>query len=357
MISLISAKRNKVCIYPNISRKLIGSNNPYIDHLKEALDKNDFEVDPHTSDNAFLDLLRNGIFSDIVLLNWIENLPSRRMGLLQTAIILTYLQLLKICRVKIIWIKHNKVSHTRKWFAFSKGIQRFLARCADHIIIHGRDAGIADSRKIFFLPHPSNIGPDDILPPVQEATPSIDLLIWGSLLPYKGVLEFLRYAKTDPLLARLRIHIAGRAAPDYWNQLQTHAGGNTTLVNAYIEEKDLEQLFKKSRFILFTYNKQSVISSGVLVDSLVACKRIIAPDCGAFRDMAEQQQFVSLFDNFSEIAPLYRANYNNFHLNYQEVREFVAQNSWYSMGTKIKELSGLKTGIRPSNQIEIPEMP
>src|SRR5258708_19129315 len=119
MISLISAKRNKVCIYPNISRKLIGYNNQYIDHLKEALDKNDCEVDPHTSDNAFLDLLRNGIFSDIVLLNWIENLPSRRMGLLQTAIILTYLQLLKICRVKIIWIKHNKVSQTRQWLAFS----------------------------------------------------------------------------------------------------------------------------------------------------------------------------------------------------------------------------------------------
>src|SRR5258708_24357846 len=116
MISLNSAKRNKVCIYANISRKLIGSNNPYIDHLKEALDKNDFEVDPHTSDNAFLDLLRNGIFSDIVLLNWIENLPSRRMGLLQTPIIRTYLHLLKFCREKLFWIKLNKFCITRKGF-------------------------------------------------------------------------------------------------------------------------------------------------------------------------------------------------------------------------------------------------
>lgn len=333
----------------------MGSNNPYIDHLKAALDKNGFQVDPTVSDNAFLDILRKGISSDTIILNWIENLPSRRFGLLQTFILLGYLHLLKICRIKIIWIKHNKVSHTKKWFAISKMTQRLLARLADHIIIHGLDAGI-DSPKVFFLPHPSNIGPEDILPPAQTAKPSIDLLIWGSLLPYKGVLEFLRYVQSAPVLAGLRIHIVGRAAPDYWDQLKVYAGTNITLVNTFIEQDDLKQLFNNSRFILFTYNKQSVISSGVLMDSLVACKRIIAPDCGAFRDLAEQQ-FVSLYDEFSTIASLYQLHYDNFHLNYQEVREFVAQNSWYNMGAKIKGLIGPESGVLSPNQIKIPEMP
>jgi len=335
----------------------MGSQNPYIYHLKEALDENGFEVDRSVARRAFPDFLRKGLFSDTVILNWIENLPSRRFGILQTIFLMAWLPLLKIFRVKIIWIKHNKVSHTKKWFGISRMIQQTLSRQADHIIVHATDAGITDPAKTLLIPHPSNIGPEDILRPAEQETPVIDLLIWGSLLPYKGVLEFLQYVKTDPFLSSLSIHIAGKSPNDYWRKLQEHAGKNTTLVNAFIEEEELRRLFKRSRFILFTYNQQSVIASGVLADSLVACKRIIAPDCGAFRDMAQQQHFVSLFDDFAAIASLYRENYNNYNLSYTDVCEFVAQNSWYNMGSKIKKLLRAKTAIPLTNRIKISETP
>lgn len=349
---------HSVYIYPNISRDMMGSNNPYIDQLKQALKDNGLEVDPSTSRNAFMDFLRKGMSADMVILNWLENLPSRRFGILQTVILLTYIRLLKIRGTKIIWIKHNKVSHIKKWFAISKKIQQVLARCADYIIIHALDAGDTNPQKTIFFPHPAGITPDKILNPrEQQALPDIDLLVWGSLYPYKGVLEFLRYAKTDPALAGRNIYIAGKSGADYWQQLQQQAGSNTTLVNAFIDEPTLIQLFKRSRFILFTYKKDSVISSGVLMDSLAACKRIIAPDCGAFRDLAQQQQFVSLFEDFSSIASICSLYDNDNQLNYQEVQKFVAQNSWYSMGTKIKGLFGLNSGARLLKQIKIPELP
>ena len=170
----------------------MGSQNPYIDYLKQALDENGFEVDSSVAHSAFPDLLRKGLFADTVILNWIENLPSRRFGILQTILLMAWLPLLKIFRVKIIWIKHNKVSHTKKWFGISKRIQQTLSRQADHIIIHAADAGITDPSKTLLIPHPSNIAPDDILRASEQATPVIDLLIWGSLLPYKGVLELDR---------------------------------------------------------------------------------------------------------------------------------------------------------------------
>lgn len=335
----------------------MGSNNPYIDHLKKALADNGLAIDPRTSRNAFADLLRKGMGADMVIFNWLENLPSRRLGVLQTVIVILYILLLKLAGVKIVWVKHNKVSHIKKWFAISRLIQNVLNRLSDYIIIHAKDAGDTDPQKTIFLPHPANIAADDILAPAQQTTPDIDLLIWGSLLPYKGVLEFLRYAKTDPALCRLSIHIAGKSSADYWQQLEQEASNNTTLVNAFIEENELIQLFKRSRFILFTYHKTSIISSGVLMDSLVACKRIIAPDCGAFRDMAHQQQFVTLFEDLTSIAQLCTENYNNYQLDHQKVREFVAQNSWYSMGTKIKGLFDLKSGAQLPKQIKIPEMP
>ena len=335
----------------------MGSQNPYIDHLKEALDENGFEVDRSVARRAFADFLRKGLFSDTVILNWIENLPSRRFGILQTIFLMVWLPLLKIFRVKIIWIKHNKVSHTKKWFGISRMIQQTLERQADHIIVHATDAGITDPAKTLLIPHPSNTLPEDILPPDPTASPAIDLLIWGSILPYKGILEFLRYAKTDPLLRQLSIHIIGKCEPDYWRQLQQQAGSNTTLVNKFVQEEELHHLFQQSRFILFTYNQQSVIASGVLADSLVACKRIIAPDCGAFRDMAQQQHFVSLFDDFAAISSIYRENYNNYNLSYTDVCEFVAQNSWYNMGSKIKKLLRAKTAIPLTNRIKISETP
>jgi len=337
----------RVYVYPNVSRQLMGSNNPYVQRLKQAIGMHELQIDGSVTDKAFPDLLREGLRSDAVVLNWLENLPLRRMGVLQSLIVLVYLRLLKLRGTRIIWIKHNKFSHSRKWFGLTRMIQSALISCADHILTHSLDTGLPKTNKLHYLPHPSNIGPEAILRPGMEERPVIDLLIWGSLLPYKGVLEFLRYAAGDEQLSRLNIHIAGKSSDEYWQQLEQHAGPNVTLVNRFIAEDELTQLFERSRFILFTYNKRSVMSSGVLADSLAACRKIIAPDVGAFADMAQQYSFVYLYNDFSEIAALCRDNYDDYLLDYEKVRDFVVSNSWYNMGKKIKELTLLQP--RPSN--------
>ena len=319
----------------------MGSNNPYIQHLKEAINMNALEVDPSISDKAFPDLLRKGFQSDMVILNWLENLPSRRMGIIQTPIVLVYLRLLKLRGVRIVWIKHNKISHTKKWFAVSKMIQQSLIRCADHIITHSLDVDLPPSSKLCYWPHPSNIDAKAVLRPEGVDEPSIDLLIWGSLFPYKGVLEFLQFAAKDAALCQLKIHVVGKSDPAYWEQLKKHAGSNVTLVNQFIPEEEVTRLFRRTRFILFTYNKRSVMSSGILLDSLAACRKIIAPDCGAFSDMAKEYPFVHLYNDLSDIASICRDHYTDYALNYEQVCTYVAENSWQHMGKKIKELTGL----------------
>jgi hypothetical protein len=341
-----------VYIYPNIPREQLGSNNPYIERLKKALQQNGLAVDPSASGNAFADFLKQGIRSDMVILNWLEDLPSRRMGLLQSFVLMTYIFVLKIKGVKIIWIKHNKVSHTQKWFRVRKMIQRLLSRHADHILLHAMDEESSRSGKAIFFPHPCNITPDAIQVPGKEEQPDIDFLIWGSILPYKGILEFLQFVKKDGFLNSLTIHIAGKCEPGYWKQLQEYGGNNIHLVNKFVSEDEIQLLFKRTRFILFTYNKRSVLSSGVLMDSLVACKKMIAPDCGAFKDMAQRQQFVSLFSDFSGIGDIYRQFYDEYNLDYDQVCEFVARNSWYELGSRIKELTGL-VPIPPPNSITV----
>lgn len=328
-----------VYVYPNISRNLMGSNNPYIDHLKKALDENGFKVDLSATTNAFHDFLRKGFRADLVIFNWLENLPLRRLGLLQTIIAMGYLCVLKVRGIKIVWIKHNKTSHSEKWFVISRLIQRILNRYADHIVTHSLDIDLTDTSKLMYLPHPSNIGSEAVLLPDESEEPIIDLLIWGSLLPYKGVLEFLQFVENDACLRQLKIHVAGKCAPEYLEQLKRFSNSNVTLDNQFIREEDLVKLFRKTRFILFTYKKKSVMSSGVLIDSLAACRKIIAPDCGAFSDMAQQHNFVHVYNDFSEIASFFRDHYREYKLSYKEVCTFVTENSWYNMGAKIKILA------------------
>ena len=341
-----------VYIYPNIPRQQLGSQNPYIERLKAAVRQQGLAVDPSTSPSAFPDLLKHGWKSDMIILNWMEDLPSRRLGVLQSGVAMAYLLFLKAKGVKIIWIKHNNVSHTQNWFRLRKTIQQFLSRHADHILLHAATEDALRSEKTIFIPHPCNISPDDIQSPgkgnAPNAIPSpgnglepdIDLLVWGSMLPYKGISEFLEYIKKDEFLQTLNIHIAGKCDPVYWQQLQAHATAKVQLVNQFLDEDELGRLFRRTRFILFTYNKKSVLSSGVLMDSLVAAKRMIAPNCGAFRDMAVRENFVSLFSDFSDIGYIYRQHINDYLLNDKAVREFVARNSWYEMGGKIKALTG-----------------
>ncbi|MBS1602738.1 MAG: hypothetical protein JST42_08715 [Bacteroidetes bacterium] len=336
-----NARPYSVYVYPNIGRALMGSGNPYIEQLKKAIGMHHLAIDQSVTDKAFPEFLVKGLRSDMVVLNWLENLPLRKMGLVQTVVVMIYLRLLKLRGTTIVWIKHNKVSHTTKGYKISRLIQKALVRCADHIVTHSSDIDIPHSEKLVYLPHPSNIGPEAIAVPSKDEQPVIDLLIWGSLLPYKGVLEFLEFARKEPAMQRLKIFVIGKSAPDYWEQLQAAAGPNVTLSNKFIETDELTQLFNQTRFILFTYNKRSVMSSGVLIDSLAACRKIIAPDCGAFRDLARQQSFVQLYNDLSDIPALCRQHWDDYTLDYEEVCEFVARNSWYNMGQKIKELADL----------------
>jgi hypothetical protein len=247
----------------------------------------------------------------------------------------------------VIWIKHNKVSHTQKWFRARKMIQFLLSRYASHILLHAIDEETMQSEKAIFLPHPCNITPDEIPFPDRETGPDIDFLIWGSILPYKGILEFLQFAQNDEFLSKRTIHVAGKCAPDYFRKLGQYAGKNIHLADKFVSEEEIRLLFKRTKFILFTYNTRSVLSSGVLMDSLVAVKRMIAPDCGAFRDMALRQRFVSLYSDFSGIKDIYIEYCDDYNLDHDAVCAFVARNSWYSMGSKIKELTGLSPEAPP----------
>ncbi|TDX01771.1 glycosyltransferase [Dinghuibacter silviterrae] len=377
-----------VYVYPNIPRHLMGGGNPYVENLKRSLG-----VDPQTAPNAFRDLLRKGFRADVLVLNWVEDLPLRKSGTVQALVFLLALPVLKLRGQQIVWIKHNKDNHSGKKSWLGARIRKALTRYATLIVVHSTDCDLpAALPNLRFVPHPSHLRAEDIAGPaaadiadiaaadiagpaaadiadiaaadiadiaaadIAEAAadiagaaadnaaprpeadpPPIDLLIWGSLLPYKGVLEFLRFADQDPYLRTLRIHIQGKCAPGYREALEPYVKGNIKLVDDYIAEDALEGLFRQTKCILFTYRKTSVLSSGVLIDSLRAGKRILGPDCGAFRDLATYD-FVSLYKELKDLPELFRRYEYDYQLNQDSVRAFVTDHSWDNFGARLKTM-------------------
>lgn len=333
------SKSYSAYVYPNIHRSRMDSNNPYVENLKCALCQNGLTINLSPAKSALLDLIKNGFRSDLIVLNWIENVPSNKFGILQTLVLIIYFNILKSLRVKIIWVRHNKQTRRHRRITLHKVLESALRLYSDHIIQHSLDVAPNLSGKVIFMQHPNKVNPGDILSPTQEESAPIDFLIWGTLLPYKGVLEFLRLIARDAAFGKFNIHIVGKC-PDknYWRALVMEKTDNVRIVNKYVEKYELKELFRMSRFILFTYRKDSVLSSGVLIDSLLAGKRIIAPDCGAFRDIAESHGFVSIYGDLTEISEIYVANYHNYILDQSELKDFLIENSWQKMGEKLKAL-------------------
>lgn len=77
------------------------------------------------------------------------------------------------------------------------------------------------------------------------------------------------------------------------------------------------------------------MSSGCLIDSLIAGKLIIGPNCGAFADIASVETFVKTFDDFSQINDIVKKRYEQYTLPLSSVERFLTDNSWDNFGNKI----------------------
>ncbi|NOX48900.1 MAG: hypothetical protein GXO89_18225, partial [Chlorobi bacterium] len=83
--------------------------------------------------------------------------------------------------------------------------------------------------------------------------------------------------------------------------ISKYANQNILIQNKFIEDDMLRDLIKQSRIILFTYSKSSILSSGVLMDSIGYGANIIGPDVGAFTDLAKEG-ILSTFKDFDDLA-------------------------------------------------------
>lgn len=330
-------------MYPKNNYETLESPNPYVLNLEDALSETHDIVNKKPNRSGVLELYLYLFKADIFFFNWIEDAPTKRFGEVQFVALVIFLFLAKISRKKIIWVLHNKYSHEKKKKRWSKYIFEMMIIKSDLILTHSGE-GIAFlikeynkySKKAIYIIHPV----ESMLSNEIPAEKKYDILIWGTIHPYKGVIDFLKYMRSSDALGKLKIIISG-ICPDTNERKQLYEllSENIHYINSFQNIEEISRLASQSRYILFTYNSDSILSSGSLMDSIRMRTLVIGPEKGAFKDL-KKYSFVKTYNHFDEIPLIIKSGVSNESMLYRDIEEFCIENSWKRFGQKLRKVSG-----------------
>lgn len=334
----------KAYIYPHSSRN---SNtviyNPYIDDFGRSCGKY-FQFVNYTNPS------RVGIFQifkyltkiDFIFFNWIEKLPELKGGKIQALVLILLLPILKVSRIKIVWTMHNKLSHSHEYIFWKKIIFKAMLKYADEIITHSTEGIVyaqqkkpGSEKKVNYFPHPVKDRRAN-----KQYENKYDILIWGTISPYKGIDKYLNYLIQNNLTDKYKTYIVGKStSEEYFQKLVNFSSKKITIENKFISDENLQQLIAESRLVLFTYSKSSILSSGVLMDSLGYGANIIGPQVGAFSDLAKDG-ILTTYSTFEELIPVIEKNLNGTEssLEKDKLNIFLKDNTWDNLAKKISKI-------------------
>ena len=323
-----------IYLYP----KVFPCENPYINDLEQTLSANYEIINKKSNQNGVLDLFKYFSRTDIYYFNWIESLPSRRYGKIQIIAFMLFLLLAKWRKKRIAWTLHNKYAHDKSKNGWVDYMYKIMMDHSDIIFTHSQ-SGIdfveeefpASAKKIKYFIHPVK----PVFPLFNNKKCIYDFLIWGTIWPYKGVIEFLQFLEESGNIHSFKILIVGRCINnDIRMELDKYLMTNIIYKDEFYPIEEIAGFSNQAKFTLFTYKSESVLSSGSLMDSIRMRSVIIGPHIGAFKDLSSYD-FVKTYNTFSEIIEIYTKHENAGDPLPIQIETFCLENSWNSFGEKL----------------------
>ena len=331
-------------VFPRLRQNPNEKSNPYIENFIASLNREGESTvinPPHR--NPLLSILPPKRWGDVIIFNWFESIPDFKYGLLQAVTAICFVTILKLAKKKIVWVLHNKKPHNDGYTGMKKFLMRFIARKADLIRTHAtegleiiRQRYPQASGKVHFLHHPTI----NRLPRQLPAENNIlyDLLIWGTISRYKGIHEYISYLRNHPE-QHPNVCIIGRcASASLLKELQAKAPDYVKIIPESPSFEKLSNYVACSRFVLIPYCPDSVLSSGVLMDSLSFGAKVIGPATGSFIDYSHNSLLnVHTFKSLDDIAVIL-SDHKKEKASLVGYRQFLDENAWQYFGNKIIEL-------------------
>lgn len=409
--------RSRIYVSPSANRKS-GYPNRYFVILKKSLaeyfDVLDSDNEPYLTQGWAL--LRHSFKADIFLLSFVETIAFHKLAFIQYLMVRLSFLVMRMRRGKIVFIFHNPrphkgenwmsrsltrlqlersclvISHSCETASFARGLLSEYGRSPDkvryicHPIVEPSVADVAgasamnasgEARGAAVLGNEALCqGASSVVaaatgasvPAAAVSRSSDEILIWGNILPYKGVLEFV--SSPAVRVAGLKVRIVGRCkdsalAADIEKAVALcnageSAGGfvpadsgssesgtagrecskdgefpggvipfhRTKIVfeNRAADFDELAALIRSSRHVLFPYLPGSVSSSGVLMDTLAMGGNPVGPAIGAFADLA-RENVCQVYGSEAEMIEILKSDRR---INPDTIRDFISRNSWHS---------------------------
>lgn len=217
---------------------------------------------------------------------------------------------------------HNMHPHQGENVLSGK-IQTILYDSADLVISHSREAAAFAKNKakgkVLYVCHP-------VKPLHLKSVETImdsDVLIWGTISPYKGVEEFLREVRERN--SDLSIYIVGKCSePLLVESIQKLCGKNVLFENRRASFEELAGLIQHTKYVLFPYTGDCVSSSGALIDTIALGGLPIGPNKGAFKDLAQEGVCVTYQDYDELFSILGKSSISDK----SKIEDFIMKNSW-----------------------------
>lgn len=331
-------------IYPHLPILPKQRANPYIHDFTKALEShNDAKVINPPHKNPLLSLLPKKRWGDVFIFNWFESIPDYKYGLLQAAIAVVLVCAIRLSGRKVVWILHNKKPHAIGYSWMKKYLTGFIAKHSTLIITHATE-GVemiknnypSAAHKVHFLHHPTKNRLPAALPPPEAII--YDLLIWGQIARYKGVSEFISYLKQHPD-NKLTVCVIGACSPSsLFDTLVKMAPANVTMIHRSPSFEELSHYIAQSHFVLSPYSPDSILSSGILMDSLSLGAKVIGPPVGSFKDYANEPRLKTyIFSSFDDIEPIVKSKKEE-PISLQSYQQFLDENSWNHFADSLIEL-------------------
>jgi len=327
-------KKLKVYYFPPEDRKN-GYKNPYSINFLESIKpyfrivnkrSQIYKILPKGLNLAFMSCSAN-----IYIISWLESICFGKIALLQFISSIIALNILKIRKVKIIWIYHNIHPHQGN-NRLSKAIQTFLFNNSSLIISHSIEASNYAKKfakcPVIYKCHPIK----KIETKKYNNIIDHDIFIWGSILPYKGILEFIiEHRKRQ---SQLTVYILGKCN-DITLSKSINEACNQYIIyeNRIADFSEIASNIQKSKFILFPYIGDCISSSGALIDTIAMNGIPVGPNKGAFIDLAKENLCIT-YNNYNE---LFKILSENKLVNHNNNKSFIENNSWEKFGTFLQE--------------------
>lgn len=314
--------------YPHVNRKDV-KKNPFNYRFLDGLKKSGVSVESVRENTGVVDLFLKFTKTNCFFFNFIENLPERKFGVIQSIFFILFILIAKAFKKRILWCAHNNISHSKNKFFFKKLLFRLIAASSDKILVLSNCGKtllkpfVSNHKKIYVINLPTENF--DINPDKTKIGPDIDFLIWGEIFPYKGVSKFMKFYETSNYFNNKKIYIVGKIKDKNLLNSKTFRNKKNLLIrNEFIDEKELVNLHLRSKYIFFSYEYDSTIASSALNFSLSLKSNILASNVGQFSDMG-QKGLVLTYNNFEDIEKILNSNTE---LNIKEISKYIEENSW-----------------------------